>query len=491
MIQNLKKIFFHPQTAILFIAFFALRILSYWIAPHLILQNILGIILVLTLIILYIKKPQYAWYLVIAEIFLGGAGHFLEVFGLSIRTLFFITYIVMYTGHTIFSKERRQELLLPRILYILFGAFGFAIVWSVINGMLQHNDTKLIIQDLIPFAFFALILPAHQMIKDKSSYPFLIRLLSVFLFGSALFSLVTFILFSTGTTLLQGPYYHWYRDIIGGKLTDLGSGFWRIVAPEHLLLLPITLIIASLLMKKEKTNTIVWLALFASLFTLTLNFSRGYFLALFVALIPLLYKHSFKKWFTTSAVTCASIFVIFCTTSFFASGAKTFGLELFGFRLKTFTAPHIEESTYTRSALLKPILQKFASHPITGSGLGSTITFTNPISKTQITTPQFDWGYFEIATEFGILGALSYFFIIVYLIYLSILYIKTTTLHPDFLVGILGGLVALLVSNLTAPALSHVFGIFYITLVLAIVLHSDEMKEKIKLGITKLYRKFI
>ncbi len=491
MIHDLKKIIFHPHTAILFIAFFVVRILSYLITPHLILQNILAGTLVLTLIALYIKKPTYAWYLVIAEIFLGGSGHFLELYGLSIRTLFLIVYISLYTGQRIFSKHRRSELLLPRTLYILLGAFILSLFSAAIGGMLLHNDSKLIIQDLIPFAFFALLLPAHQLVKDKSSYPFLIRLVSVFIFGSAFFSLITFILFSSEITLLQGPYYHWYRDIIGGKLTNLGNGFWRIVAPEHLLLLPITLIIGSLLMKKEKIGKFVWFALFACLFTLTLNFSRGYFLALFVALIPLLYKHSFKKWFTTSAVTCASIVIIFCATSFIASDAKTFGLELFGFRLKTFTAPHTEESTYTRSALLTAILQKFESHPITGSGLGSQITFVNPVSKEHITTPQFDWGYFEIITEFGIIGALVYFFLIGYIMYLIALYIETTTLHPDFLVGILGGLVALLVSNLTAPALSHVFGILYITMTLAIILHSDEMKEKIKLGITKLYRKFI
>lgn len=491
MMQDLKKTLFHPYTAILFIAFFSVRILSYFIAPHFFIQNILATILVLTLIVLYIKKPNYAWYLIIAEIFLGGSGHFLELYGLSIRTLFLVVYICLYTGHRILNKYKRSELLVPRTLYILLGAFMLSILWAAINGMLRHNDTKLIIQDLIPFAFFALILPAHTMIKDKSSYPFLIRLVAVFLFGSALFSLITFILFSTGTTLLQSPYYHWFRDIVGGKITDLGSGFWRIVAPEHLLLLPITLVITSLLMKKEKTNKLLYLALFASLFTLTLNFSRGYFLALIIALIPLLYKHHVKKWLTTSAITCASILIIFCATSFMASGAKTFGLELFGLRIKSFTSPHIEESTYTRSALLKPILQKFESHPIAGSGLGSTVTFINPITKTQISTPQFDWGYFEIITEFGTLAALVYFFLLAFILYLTILYIKTTTLHPDFLVGILAGLVALLVTNLTAPALSHVFGIFYFTITLAIILHSDDMREKIKLTFTKFFHKFI
>ncbi len=490
MISDIKKIFFHPHTAILLIAFFAVRAMSYAMAPHIILQNILAAALVFTLIILYFKKPTYAWYLVLAEIFLGGSGHFVEFYGLSIRTLFLVVYVCLYTGHQILTRHKRAELLIPRTLYLLLGTFILSVLWAALSGMLHHNATKLIIQDVIPFAFFALLLPAHQLVKDKSSYPFLIRLALVFIFGSALFSLLTLILFSTGTTLLQGSYYHWFRDIVGGKLTNMGNGFWRIVAPEHLLVLPITLVVSSLLMR-QKRNTLLYAALLACLFILTINFSRGYFLALFVALIPLLYKHTFKQWFTTSAITCASILLIFCTTSFMASAGTTFGLELFGLRIQSFTSPRIEESTYTRSALLTPIVQKFKSHPIVGSGFGSTVTFINPVTQKEITTPQFDWGYFEIITEFGLIGALVYFFLVAFIIYLTILYIKTTTLHPDFLVGILGGLVSLLITNITAPALAHVFGILYLTFTLAIILHSDDMREKIKLGLTKLYRKFI
>ncbi len=491
MTIDYKKILFHPHTAMLLIAFFSVRIVSYFIAPHVFIQNILSALLVSLLVTFYIKKPQYAWYLVIAEIFLGGAGHFLELFGISIRTLFLVTYILLYTGDRLIHAKKRAELILPRSLYILCGAFGLAILWAVINGMLRGNDTTHIIQDLIPFAFFALLLPAHQMIKDKSSYPFFIRLVTVFIFGSALFSLFTFILFSTGASVLQDPYYKWFRDIVGGKLTDLGSGFWRIVTPEHLLVLPLTIITTSLIMKKEKVNKFLYLALFSCLLILTFNLSRAYFLAIVIALFPLLYKHTFKKWFTTSAITCASILIIFCTTSFVASGGKTLGLELFGLRLHSFTAPHIEESTYTRSALFKPILQKFEEHPILGSGLGSTITFTNPVTQKQITTPQFDWGYLEIGTEFGILGSLTYFILLLYIIFLTFQYIKTTTLHPDFVVGLLGGLVALFVTNLTAPALFHVFGIFFITMVLAVILHTNDFFEKIKLRFTKLFHKFI
>lgn len=491
MMSDLKTIIFHPHTAILFIAFFAVRILSYFVAPHFLIQNIVSTLLIILLAVLYFKKPEYAWYLVIAEIFLGGSGHFLELAGLSIRTLFFMVYIFLYTGHHLISKEKRKEILIPHKLYILCGGVALAILWAAVNGMFQGNDTRLIIQDVIPFAFFALLLPTHQMLKDKTNHPFLIRLMSVFIFASALFSLITFILFSTGTTILQGPYYKWFRDVVGGKLTDLGSGFWRIVTPEHLLILPITLVIASLLMKKDAINKFLYFPLLACLCILTLNLSRGYFLALVVALFILLYKHTFKKWLTTSALVVASIGILFCGIYFLASGGKSFGLEVFGLRLHSFTAPKIEESTYTRSALLSPILQKFKAHPILGSGLGSTVTFVNPVSQKQITTPQFDWGYLEIATEFGLLGGILYFLLIGYIMYLTVLYIQTTTLHPDFLVGLLGGLGALLVTNLTAPALSHVFGVFYITIVLAIILHSNDVWEKIKLKFTKLFHRFI
>jgi O-antigen ligase len=207
--------------------------------------------------------------------------------------------------------------------------------------------------------------------------------------------------------------------------------------------------------------------LLASLFILTLNLSRGYFLALIIALFPLLYKHSFRKWFVTSSLIGISIVIIFTGTYFISSHGKSFGLETFGLRVKSFTAPQIEESTYTRSALLQPIIEKIKIHPLLGSGFGSTVTFTNPITKTSITTTQFDWGYLELVTEFGLIGFLFYLSFLTSITYSIIRHIQTGT-HPDFVVGLLGGLTALLVANLTAPALSHVFGIIFLTGVIAL-----------------------
>jgi len=488
MVHNIKRIVFSWQTLVWVFIFGAVRALSFWIAPYELPEMILSIAFLVALLVLYFKKPEYAYGLVMAEIFLGGTGHFLELFGVSIRTLLVLEFILLFKFHYLFSKDKRQELRLTKPFHILFGLFGLALVYATLNGFLEGNSIRLIIQDLIPYTFLGLILPTVIHLREKKNQILLIRLVAAFVLGSALFSLLTFILFSSSTVLLQEPYYKWFRDVVGGKITDLGTGFWRIVTPEHLFVLPLSVILASLLMKKEKGNTWLYIPLMACLFILAINLSRGYFLALVVALFPLLYKHSFKKWLVTSAIVGTSIFVLFIGTYFIASHGKSFGLEVFGLRLQSFATPTIEESTYTRSSLVKPILAKIQDNPLLGSGIGSTVTFINPVTKTEQTTPQFDWGYLEFLTEFGIIGSLFYFTLLGYILSLTIVYIKFQTLHPDFYIGLLGGLVALLVANLTAPALFHVFGILYIVFVIALIVRPDTILEKIKTFFVKIFR---
>jgi len=479
MLQDIRRIVFSFHTLIFLFSFFIIRAISFWIAPYELPEMILSGALLTTLVILYFKKPEYAYGLVLTEIFLGGSGHFLELFGVSIRTLLVLTYILLFKFHYLLSKDKRQELRLTKPFHILFGLFGLALVYAIVNGFIQGNNIRLIIQDLIPYTFLGLILPTIISIREKKNQALLLRLTAAFIFGSALFSLFTFVLFSSGTVLLQEPYYKWFRDVVGGKITDLGTEFWRIVTPEHLFILPLSVILSSLIMKKEKGHMWLYIPLLACLFVLAINLSRGYFLALVIAMFPLLYKHTFKKWFFTSTLVGISIFVLFTGTYFISSHGKSFGLEVFGLRLQSFATPQIEESTYTRSALVKPILEKIKNNPVLGSGIGSTITFVNPVTKTQQTTPQFDWGYLEFITEFGILGSLFYFTLLGYIASLTIIAFKSQTLHPDFYVGLLGGLVALFVANLTAPALFHVFGIVYITLVIAFIIGPDRTLKKV------------
>jgi O-antigen ligase len=82
--------------------------------------------------------------------------------------------------------------------------------------------------------------------------------------------------------------------------------------------------------------------------------------------------------------------------------------------------------------------------------------------KKEITTPHFDWGYLEIWTELGIVGLL------IWLIFL--LYILKITVHKsDFAFS---GIVALMIINITSPAVFHLLGI----LILAVIASQFDKK---------------
>lgn len=475
-----KKLFFHPHTFFLFFGFVLFHLFSYLFRGQEILQGIIVILFLFELLYLYIRDPRLAWGFIMAEIFLDGAGQSFQLMEVSIRTILLGTYLLLFAGHTLLSKEFRSKITFSKQSIALFGAIFLVITMAFLNGNLSGNPFKNTLQDALPFLFLLLTIPSAQYLQEKKYQVYFVRLLIVFLFGNVLFSLFTFILFSTGQFHIQDPYYKWFRDVSAGKITDLKNGFFRIVLPEHLLVTPIALLLSSFLMEREKNKKLLSFLIFCSLVLLALNLSRAYFLGLFVGLCVLWYKHSFKRWLLTSFIIGLSTVATFCLIYFAASRGQSFGLEVFGLRLHSLVAPHIEESSYTRTALLAPIWDKITERPIVGSGLGSSITFTNPVTKTLVTTSQFDWGYLEMWSELGIIGILVY---AVFLVSLFIFIIQKKTIPSSLRVGLLAGLMSLSVINITGPALFHIFGLIFISCVLACTLPPATWWQELKVRV--------
>lgn len=472
-----KKLFFHPHTFFLLCGFVLFHLFSYFFRGNETLQAIVVILFLFELFYLYIRDPRLAWGLIMAEIFLDGAGQSFQLLGISIRTILLGTYLLLFTGHSLLSKEFRNKITVSKQSILLFGTLFLVVAVAFFNGNLSGNPLKNTVQDALPFLFLLLTIPSAQYLQEKKYQVYFVRLLIVFLFGNVLFSLFTFILFSTGHFHIQDPYYKWFRDISAGKITDLKNGFFRIVLPEHLLVTPLALMLSSFLMEKEKNKKLLSFLVFCSLILLALNLSRAYFLGLFVGLCMLWYKHSFKRWLLTSLVIGLSTVATFCLIYFAASRGQSFGLEVFGLRIHSLVAPQIEESSYTRTALLAPIWDKITQRPIVGSGLGSSVTFTNPVTKTLVNTSQFDWGYLEMWSELGIIGLFVY---IIFLVSLFIFIIQKKTIHTGLRVGLLAGLISLSVINITGPALFHIFGLFFISCALACTLPPATWWQEIK-----------
>lgn len=468
-----RSIFFSRQTLCLIVLFFLIRIISYYLTGQTIIQAIIIFCLIMLLGILYFKNPDWALYLVLIEIFLGGTGHFLEFLNLPVRTalvgFYFVLWGVDQIGREILWKKLRLQRKLNKLLLLFF----LSLLLATIIGLVNNHPLKDVIQSIAPYLFLILLFPAHNVFANDKTQEYLARLMIVFIICTAIFSLLIFVIYSSQLFVIQDSLYNWYHHVANGEIINLGNGFFRIIEPGHLLIVPFILIMISLLMRDEHHHKMWRLIMFCAILILILNFSRTYFLALALGFLILKYKHKFHRWFIVSATTVGLSVLIFISISLLASTGKTFGFEQFGIKFYNPTQPQIELTSATRLMVLPVILDVIKANPILGTGLGSTITFFNTLVYDQVVTSQFEWGYLQMWIELGLFGLLSFFSIIFFTIASLIKKIRAEADWQEFDVGLLSGLIAFLAMNTTTPVLFSIFGIIYLIFVLTIALKNE------------------
>ncbi len=462
-------------------AYFFLRFLSFFTLTHPTFQTILAAALILAFTVITLKKSSLGFIILIGEFLLDGNGHFFELFGVALRTWFVYTFLVLWFIDVIRQKKIREAFKLPKTLLFILAALDIAFCIGIINGISQGHNIRNIIQDFIPYTFLLLIFPARQYIgqltsqsesKSQSLYQLTSKhLLTSYLVGSALFSLFTLTLFSTGISVIQSPYYKWFRDVAGGKITDVNDNFFRIVLPEHLLLVPILLLLLSpIIHGRRQWGT--WGLVGVGLIPLTLNVSRTYVIAFLIGILFLYSRSYWKRWIKTSGITIIAFITVFSTAHFIATRGASFGWELYGARFAGITQPSSEISSANRRALLSPIFEKIKQNPVVGSGLGETITYIDPKTDLPMTTNQFDWGYLEIWTELGLLGIIATLSLIVYLLFnlSSRALVEGSVLRAATL--------ALAFMQITTQAIWHVFGILLLVYALSTI--AGDVKSKVE-----------
>ena len=384
-----------------------------------------------------------------------------------------------------------------RIIYLL--SFIFLIISiAVIRGFYFGHNLKQVISDAIPYLFFLYYFPLKQLLLSEKFRRTSFYMLIAAIIGNFIFTYFTLAGFSSGIFVLQDSYYHWFRDVAGGKITDYGTGFFRILTNEQLLMVPLFLWLFSKVMssppfeggargglsrlriedpdslsgpsieavntsatpsslplgKGEMTTTVAMTG--ALLTILTINITRIYLVALAIGMLSLFSIKNWKRWLAYCAGALIFFVMIFTLTHLTATKGKSFGWEYLGLRLQSIALPQTEDSSLSRILLLPKIMEKIKLHPMLGNGLGDTVTVYSPIFKANITTPHFDWGYLEIIAEMGIIGLAAWISLITYCL---VLIAKKRGLLVSFL--------ALLVINITSPALFHVLGVVLITYIFA------------------------
>ena len=440
------------QTLILTTGFFALRILSFYTYQLPKLQAIIGIILLLGFTYLFFKNTTHAWYQLLAELILGGTGLTIEIFGLSLRLLLLTTFMILWIIK-LPRKDVAMQRLYRRPLLIISILVTTILTIGTINGLISGNAFRAVIQDLIPFSYLLLIIPGYHIIKKENARTFYKSLALSFIISTAIFTLFNLILFSSQLAIIHQPYYNFLRDVLAAKITHIGFDFWRIVFPEHLLLLPAILFTTGHAIKNKLTKYHTLLLTLLT-FTLAINLSRGIILALIAGLGILAYKNNWKQWLKGTALTIILFISTFTLAHILTSKGTSPGWEHFGVRFASIATPDIEVSANTRKILLKPIFEQIQTRPIIGHGLGSSITFYNPVLEQMETSRHYDWGYFELWAELGLVGLLTILSLISLLAYHLLKHKKTTALAI---------VLSLCVFTVVGPGLSHVFGIAIIS----------------------------
>ncbi len=457
--------------------YFGLRIFSYFFSPGtpLYAANPVNWIMSASILLLtayfLLRGDDRGWLIIAGEMILGGAGSFLEIKGISLRTLLlvFSMAIFVYQQYPSLYPSPKRGWARGGVLYLI--AFILVIAGiSAIRGYYLGHNIKLILADTIPYLFFLYYIPLKQLLLSEKFRQTSLAMLIAAIVGNFIFIYFTLTGFSSGIFVLQDSYYHWFRDVAAGKITDYGTGFFRILTNEQLLIVPLFLWLFSNVIARRpqnaadaaipKNNGIASasnLAMTGALLAiLTINITRIYLVALAVGILFLFSLKNWKRWLAYSAGALIFFVMAFTLTHLAATKGKSLGWEYLGLRLQSIAMPQIEDSSLSRTMLLPKILEKIKLHPLLGNGLGDTVTVFSPVFDTNITTPHFDWGYLEIAAEMGLLGLIAWLALMAYGLWLMA---KQK--------AALAVIVALLVINITSPALFHVLGIVLITYMLA------------------------
>jgi len=267
--RNYKNLFW-----IVFVGFFLFQLISFlgYIAPSL--SSLFFWLTLVATFYLTIKKIDYGLLILCFEFLAGHEGHLFSFAGISLRLALFITVMVVW----FFSKRQAIK---PSLIFSIFIFFLFL---GLINGFTNSNPL-FALKDFINFSYIFLVFPLIDFLKDKQNHKDLFVISMALIFALAILTIFVLILFSTGLAQIHDIFYWWWRGTVIGKVTFAGNNFFRIVTPAHLLVLPLLLIYLRLWFTGDQKKKILVGVIILATSALLINFSRAYFLGLFIGLL--------------------------------------------------------------------------------------------------------------------------------------------------------------------------------------------------------------
>ena len=416
------------------------------------------------------KNLETGVYILFGELFFGSRGHLLEYnigfTTLSLRLVIFaavfIVWSIKYIRHLSLTLSDIGE---GRVRY---GLLLLVIAFGILNGYSHHHSLADIFHDANAYLYL-LILPAvFAVIKTREQVQNILQILAAAVLIIAFKTLALFLWFSFDLPGVA-TMYHWVIDQDIGEITGVVGSASRIFMQSQFYALMGFFIFAL----SEKKN---WPVIAAAILAIIMSLSRSFWLggvagAVFAGFALIFY---FKVKISELVKLAATLLLI----AVLELGGLYAIVKISGGGFADAVAsrgvnPSQEAAGGARLLLLPELLQEIKEAPVLGKGFGELVTYKsflpdrirpdNP--EGEIRSFAFEWGYLDIALKVGILGLVIYLFFIANIFSSGWKAMQNQNAKIKMLnLGILSGLVALLVLNVTTPYLNHPLGIGYLIL---------------------------
>jgi hypothetical protein len=465
------------------------------------LSGIFFVLILIGTISFTLYKLEYGLWICLTELIIGSYGYLFYLqfpnFKMPIRlaiflTVFFIWLVKYCRPQKLLNFFKKDHLVQNLLVFIIF------LTWGIINGLINKHGFNNVFFDVNGYLYLGLIFVFIEVFKNKSHSKTLINILTAALTYVTLKIFFTLYLFSHSIPYLPDLFYHWIRDTRVGEITYAGANFFRIFFQSQIWTLAAIFILWSLLLFKQnidkKSGRWLLLLILDCQTSILISFSRSFWLGGFIAM-GLLFMYllitQFKNWQNLLkkiglllGTGLLSIILMIAIANFpIPKPQAYFTADMLWGRLALFG----EAGASSRWNQLPVLIEKIKASPLIGSGFGTTITFKteDPRIKNEAnpegwyTTYTFEWGYLDTITEMGVLGLIVYLSFIGQIFYLSLISQADKWLK----LGLLLGLAAIAITNISSPYLNHPLGIGYLLLCLG-VLAGYKIDKKTKTAYT-------
>ncbi len=428
---------------------------------------ILLIIALLTIFFLF-KKPIYALYIPLAEIFWGSLGHSFDYNVISTRLLIFVLVLLIFVIKNI-GQLKKIKILKDKALLRLYLFLLFFILVTAIAGYYNSYDLRKVFFDANAYIYL-LYLPVWYQVYDKKYLGNIFNMLKAAALIITIKTLILLNIFSQDYKFLDiDSIYKWVRDTRTGEITPFKDSFFRIFMQSQFYLILAWFWLFLKQMKDFKNrNSFILLAIISA--ALLVSLSRSFWLGIFVGLLFVVVnifiyqkkRISFYIFLSLATVGIAGILLV----QVFYNLPIYKNINIFTQRTTSVTEP----AANTRSQLWSPMWQVIKERPVIGHGFGKQITYQssdpriknidNPEGWT--TTYAFEWGWMDQLVKGGTILVLLFVIWLIQLYYRA--YLKMA-INPVLSLALTATLTSLLIIHIFTPYINHPLGLSFLMLI--------------------------